>query len=136
VPDSPETIEYPTNRVLAILDTAQQSSCAVDGLVGGGFLESEVGVGHGPEDADRVDSSTGRRGFQDWFIRFFDRLGVQNAETEMRNRYEQALREGHTVIGVLAPTEERKDLAVKILQDCGAHFINFCGQFSVERIGR
>jgi hypothetical protein len=131
-----DPIEYPINRVVGILDTPSQTTCAVDGLVGGGFLESEVAVGHGPEPAERLASGTGRQGFQDWFIRFTERLGHRNAEMEMRDRYEQALRDGLTVIGVLAPTEERKDLAVQILRDCGAHFINFFGRFNVEQIVR
>ncbi|MFL5447646.1 MAG: hypothetical protein ACJ8AP_16510 [Gemmatimonadales bacterium] len=131
-----EPIEYPVNRVVGILDTPAQTTCAVDGLVGGGFLESEVAVGHGPEPAERLASGTGRRGFQDWFIRFTERLGHRNAEMEMRDRYEQALRDGHTVIGVQAPTEERKDLAVQILRNCGAHFVNFFGRFNVEQIVR
>jgi hypothetical protein len=131
-----EPVTYPTNRVLGILDNPQQTSCAMDGLVGGGFLESEVDVGHGVEEADRVEAGTGRRGAQDWFIRFFERLGLKNAEIEMKDRYEEALRDGRTVIAVLTPTEDRKDLAARILQQCGARFINYYGQFSVERIAR
>lgn len=64
-------IQYPTDHVVGILDTQDQTNCAVDGLVGGGFLESEIGIGHGPEEADRLDAATGRRGAQDWWIRVF-----------------------------------------------------------------
>jgi hypothetical protein len=129
-----EPIEYPTNEVLGILDTPDQTTCAVDALIGGGFLESEIELGHGTEEADRLEAATGRRGFQDWLIRLFQSVGLKNAESELKDRYEQALREGRTLIAVLAPTDERKDLATKILRDCGAHFINFFGHLNVERI--
>jgi hypothetical protein len=131
-----EPVPYPTNQVLGILDTADQTTCAVDALINGGYLESEVRLGRGPEMLERSEAGTGRRGVQDWFIRFFEPLGLKNAETELKEQYEQALREGRTVVAVLAPTDERKDLAVQILRGCGAHFINYYGQFNVERISR
>jgi hypothetical protein len=127
-------VQYPTNQIIGILDSHHQTACAVDALVNGGFLESEVKLGRGSEEADRIEAGTGRRGFQDWFIRFTESLGLKNAETEIKDRYEQALRDGATVIVVRAPTEERKDLAARILKECGGHFINFCGSLSVERI--
>jgi hypothetical protein len=134
--DELQEVQYPTNHVLAILDTPDRTSCAVDALVNGGFLESEVHVGHGLEQADRVAEGTGRRGFQDWFIRLFQQVGLKNAETELKDHYEQALREGKTVVAVLAPTNERKDLAIRLMRDCGGRFINFYGRLNVERISR
>jgi hypothetical protein len=129
-------IQHPTDHVVGILDTQDQTNCSVDGLVGGGFLESEIGIGHGPKEADRLDATSGRRGGQDWWIRGFQRLGLENAEIELKERYEQALRDGATAIAVLAPTEDRKDLAAKILAGCDAHFINYFGRLKVQRIGR
>ncbi|HWN19698.1 MAG TPA: hypothetical protein VNO19_12345 [Gemmatimonadales bacterium] len=132
--NNPGEVQYPTNQIIAILDTHHQTACAIDALVNGGFLESEVKLGRGSEEADRIEAGTGRRGFQDWLIRFSESIGIKNAESEIKDRYEQALREGATVIAVRAPTEERKDLAARILKECGGHFINFCGSLSVERI--
>src|SRR6476620_1410831 len=85
------SVQYPTNHVVAILDTQVQTACAVDALVNGGFLESEVELLRGIEEADRLAGSTGRRGFQDWFIRRTVSVGLKNAETEMKDRYEQEL---------------------------------------------
>jgi hypothetical protein len=127
-------VQYPTNSVLAVLDTPDQSSCALDALLGGGFLESEIKLGRGSDAADRLDAATGRRGFQDWLIRLFETVGVTNAEIETKDHYEQALRDGHTVIVVLTPTDERKDLAARLIRDCGGRFINYCGHLSIERI--
>jgi hypothetical protein len=127
-------VRYPTNQVIGILDSPKQTASAIDALVNGGFLESEVKLGRGSEEADRIEAGTGRRGFQDWFIRFSESFGLKNVEAEIKDRYEQALRDGATVVAVMAPTEERKDLAASILKECGGHFINFCGSLSVERI--
>jgi hypothetical protein len=129
-----ESVQYPTNQVIAILDTQVQTACAVDALANGGFLESEVELLRGSEEADRLAGGTGRRGFQDWFIRLTGSVGLKNAETEMKDRYEQALRDGHTVLAILTPTEDRKDRAAQILKECGGRFINFFGRLNVERI--
>jgi hypothetical protein len=131
-----ESVQYPANHVIAILDTQVQTACAVDALVNGGFLESEVELLRGSEEADRLASGTGRQGFQDWFIRLTGSVGLKNAETEMKDRYEQALRDGHTVLTVLTPTEDRKDRAAQSLKECGGRFINFFGRLNVERIAR
>lgn len=129
-------VQYPTNQVVAIFDTPDQTTCALDALLGGGFLESEVDVNRGAEDADRLAAGTGRRGLQDWFIRVTGSVGLKNAETEMKERYEKALRDNQCVVAVLAPTEERKDLAAAVFRKCGGRFINFFGQLNVERIAR
>ena len=60
-----ESIQYPMNHVVAILDTQDQTAYAVDALINGGFLESEIDLSHGPEDAARLEAGTGRQGFQD-----------------------------------------------------------------------
>jgi hypothetical protein len=136
-PDTPERkpFEYPTNRLVGILETEAQTNCAVDALVRGGFLESDIRLGRGPEDAAHLEGATGRRGFRDWLLRVFESAGVTNIEIEVKDRYEQALRDGYTVLGVPAPTEERKDRAAEILRGCGGSFINFFGRLSVERVG-
>jgi hypothetical protein len=84
----------------------------------------------------RWRGGTGRRGFQDCFIRVFQSVGLENVETEMKHRYEQAVQDGHSVLAVLAPSEERKDRAAQILKECGGGFINFFGRLNVERATR
>jgi hypothetical protein len=133
-PEETAAVDYPTHHVIAILETADQVDCALDGLLGGGFLESEVELNRGPADADRLAAGSGRRGLQDWLIRLAGSVGLKNAEIEMKERYERALRDRRTVIAVLAPTDERKRLAGEVLRGCGGHFVNFFGQLNVERL--
>jgi hypothetical protein len=132
--DQAKPVQYPTGYVIGVLETVAQSSCAVDALVHGGFLESEIELGRGEEFADRLGASSGRPGFRDWLIRLFGTVGLKNTEIETKDQYEQALRDGHTVVAVLAPTEERKDLAAQLLRDCGAQFIHFFGSLALERM--
>ena len=119
-----------------MLDTSEQVECALDALVNRAFLESEIEINRGVEFADRLGASTGREGLSDWFIRLFQTVGLKNPETEIKEEYEQAVRDGHAVIAILTPTEERKDLAAQLLQGCGARHLNYFGRFEVERIGR
>jgi hypothetical protein len=134
VEDQRDRGQYPINHVLAILATPDQTSCAVDALVSGGFFESEIDLGHGPEVANQVAGTTGRSGVQDWFIRLFQQVGLKNAEIELKDDYEKALRDGQTVIAVLTPTEERKNRAAAMLRECGARFINYYARLNVERL--
>ncbi len=137
-PDTTERkpFEYPTNRIVAILKTEAQAGCAVEALLRGSFLESEIRLGRGPEDAEYLEQSTGRGGVRDWILRWLEGAGLTNIEIEVKDRYERALREGGTVISVLAVTEDRKDQAAEVLAQCGGHYINYFGRLSVELIAR
>jgi hypothetical protein len=130
-----DPIQYPTNHVVAILDSSVQTACAVDGLLDGGFLDPEINFIR-PEEVDRLSTGTGHRGVLDWFVRVTQSVGLKDDEMEMKEGYEQALRQGRTVIAVLTETEERKDRAAKIIRECGGHFINFFGRLKLERIAR
>ena len=117
------------HHVLAIIDTATEIGCALDDLVQGGFHESEVVLTRGTEDP-------GPGGIAELLTRLTQGLGHRHAGAELKLRYEEALREGGAVLAVLTATEERKKLAARILHECGAHFINFFGPSSIERIAR
>jgi hypothetical protein len=117
------------HHVLAIIDTATEIGCAVDGLVHVGFLESEVELTRGTEEA-------APGGIAELLTHLAQGLGHRHAGAEMKERYEVALGEGSAVLAVLARTEERKKLAARVLHECGAHFINFFGPSTIERIAR
>ena len=50
--------------------------------------------------------------------------------------YEAALREGHYVVSVAAGTDERRDVAARILSDHGGHFVNFLGRHTMQMMVR
>ena len=70
---SQEPIRYPTNHVLAVLDTGEQVTATVAALTKRGFLESEVEVGTGAERADALHAATGHVGLTDLMIRLAQR---------------------------------------------------------------
>ena len=129
-----EPIRYPMHHVLAVLDSAQQAHDAVDALTRGGFLETEIGTGTGPDVADRVRETTGRSGFAAMAMRFNQALGIPNEEAEAKARYEQAMRDGRYVVAVLAPTPERREQALAILSEHGAHDVRYFGRFVIRKL--
>jgi hypothetical protein len=131
-----ELLHYPTNHVVAIVDTPERATAALTALAGGGFSGSEVVVGCGREVADALDATSGRTGLANLAIRVAERLGTPFEETEVKERYEEALRDGKIVLSVLAPDGERKERAAELLAEHGAHFINYLGRFSIETIQR
>lgn len=131
---SAQPIRYPENHVVGVVDTPDQLRSAVQALTQGGFLTSELDVTCGPGAADALQATTGRTGFAGLAIRFAERLGMENDEMETKERYEQALRDGRFVVSASAPTDERKTLAAKILQEHGGHFINFLGRYTMVRM--
>ena len=131
--DAKESIRYPTNHVVGIV--AKTSADAVlSELRSANFQDADLHVQQGIDDADRLAASSGHTGLMGAMLRIAERLGIREDELEEKHRYEEALREGDVVILVHAPTEDRKDLAGKILSSHGAHFINFLGRYTSERI--
>ena len=132
--ESSEPIRYPTNHVIGVVDGAEQAQRVVEALTGGGFLESEVHLGSGVQRADDLHATTGRTGFANMMVRLAERLGVEDEEMEFKSLYERAMRDGHVVVLVAAPTAERKALATRMLREHGARSITFHGKYTIESI--
>ncbi|HEY9516574.1 MAG TPA: hypothetical protein VIQ74_12935 [Gemmatimonadaceae bacterium] len=132
-PRTPPSRGYPKNHVVGVLYTEEQVVAAARTLTGGGFLTSEIHVATGRAAADSLDEITGRGGLAGVAIRIAEALGVTNDEMRLKDIYEEALRHGHFVLGVLAPTEDRKQLAKRILLQHGADSVNFMARFTIER---
>jgi len=129
-----ELLQYPTHRVVGVLDTEEQTRDAVDALTSGGFLATEIGIGTGPDLADQLRQTTGRSGFADLAMRFNEALGLPNDEAEAKALYERAMRDGGYVIAVLAPTAERKERALEILSSHGAQDVGYFGRLVIEKL--
>jgi hypothetical protein len=128
--------QYPEGCVIGIIDTVDQLEAAVEALTSGGFLRSEIEVLYGEAAADRLDATTGRTGLAGLAMRLVAALGMPDDEMIMKADYEQALRDGHFLVLVLVPTEERKNRAARLLEEHGGHFVNFLGRFMIETLVR
>jgi len=67
-------------------------------------------------------------------IRLAQRVGVADEEMETKRRYEQAMHDDRFLVLVAAPTEERKQRAIEILREHGAHTLTFFGKHTIEYI--
>ena len=125
---------YPTHHVVGVINTEDELERAVATLTERGFMEDEITVIAGQAAADALHARTGRTGLAHLAIRIAERLGVTNDEMDIRAHYEQALRDGHLLILVDAPTDARKERAVEILREHRAHTVNYLGRLAWEAI--
>ena len=120
----------PTNHIVAVINTHEEAVRTIEALTAGGFLDSEIHPLIGRAAADTLHAGTGRTGLANLAIRIADRLGIADDEMELKALYEQALRDGHVLLAVEAPTEARREQATRILREHGAHSVNFLGRFA------
>ena len=127
-----DSVRYPENNVVAVIDTLEEAVELVETLTGGGFLKSEIQVLHGQAAAEKLRTSTGRSGLRGLAMRLIASIGLPNDETAMKDRYAQALADGRILVLVEASTDERKELAAKLLREHGGKFVNFLGRYTIE----
>ena len=120
------------NRLLAVLDSDDAAAAAVAALAAEGFGGDAVQVLRGDRDADRIDSLGNAGGMWARARRLASfTLADQMVDLAV---YVAALRDGRTVVSVLAPSGEARERAKRALAGTGAHFVNFFGRFATEDI--
>jgi hypothetical protein len=111
---------YPMFRVAAILDDADDTRTALDGLERAGVDISKVNLLTGQEGARLLDR-TGRR--HGWGARLLRLLQRGAYEGDALEAHERALEEGRNVIFVPAPGNEESFRIVEILRAAGGHYV-------------
>ena len=129
-----QPMRYPTNHLLGVVDTREETTALDSALTTGGFFASEIEIRSGVQDADELRASTGRAGLAGLLLRVAERIGAADEELETKHRYEQAMRDGRFVVVVAAPTNERKERATRIFRAHGAYTIVFLGKHTIEYI--
>jgi hypothetical protein len=117
-----------TNRLLAVLDTDEAAVAAVAALADEGFEGDAVLVLRGDRDADRFDS-LGNVGGTWARVRRLLSFTLADQAVDLAV-YVAALRDGRTVLSVLAPGDAARERARRALAGAGAHFMNFFGRFA------
>jgi hypothetical protein len=121
-----------TNRLMAVLDTADAAAAAAAALEQAGFGADALLVLRGDRDADRIDSLGNAGGSWTRARRLLSfTLADQMVDLAV---YVAALRNGRTVLSVLVVGDAAKDRARRVLVGAGAHFVNFFGRFATEDI--
>jgi hypothetical protein len=111
---------YPTFRVAAILDDADDTRTALDGLERAGVDISKVNLLTGQEGARLLDR-TGRR--HGWGARLLRLLQRGAYEGDALEAHERALEEGRNVIFVPVSGDEESFRIVEILRAAGGHYV-------------
>jgi hypothetical protein len=121
-----------TNRLMAVLDSAETAAAAAAALAREGFTGDRVMVLRGGQDADRIDSLGNAGGLWARARRLLSfTLADQAVDLAV---YVAALRDGRTVVSVLVSGDAAKDRARRALLGAGAHFVNFFGRFATEDV--
>jgi hypothetical protein len=134
--DGAEAVLYPEGNVIAIVDKVDELEPLIELLTSSGFLASEIQVAYGTSAAETLRANTGRKGLAGLAMRLAESIGIPNDETAVKNRYARALGDCHFVVMILTPTEERKALAAKLLEEHGGTFVNYLGRYTIELLNR
>jgi hypothetical protein len=130
-PNRPDVqLSYPTDKLLAIIDAMPDAEHARQELLAAGFAPDAIGVQHGTRAAGHTVHYTDL----DPFPHLARLLHVGSIEHEQAVVYEQALRQGQSVIAVYAPKAEARERALGIIEAHNAHFINFYGTWTIETL--
>ena len=125
-------ITYPTNRLLGVIDAAEDAIRAVDALVEAAFDPAGIVLLMGEEGRDRL----GRLGHHP---NAFSRV-VRLLQFTLMDQtpdflvYEHALLDGRAVIAVHVASRDRMLEAAAVLERHCAHFLNYFGRLSTEEI--
>jgi len=123
-------LSYPTDKLVAIIDAMPDAEQARQELLEAGFAPNALGVQHGTHPTEHTVHYTDF----DPFPHLARLLHVGSIEHEQAVVYEQALREGQSVIAVYAPKAEARERALGIIEAHNAHYINFYGKWVIEAL--
>jgi hypothetical protein len=125
-------INYPTNRLLAVLDDPAAADQAVAALLDAGIHRDAIERLTGPDDAARLDGLGGRSGLFARTLRAVQFMTMDQMPDFLL--YETALRMGRIVLAVREPDAARRRRATERLREAGAHFMNWYGRFATEEL--
>ena len=130
-PRDEQPVQYPENRMLAIVDTREELRAAINALEGGGFLASEIEILHGAAAAKRLQEETGRTGLAHLAMRLVEAIQMPNDELALKNHYADALADGRFVVSVLAPSEDRQRIAAQLLRAHGGEDVRYFSRYTI-----
>ncbi len=124
---------YPTNRVVAIVDSKMEADKVCCELMDAGFDGADIDEAVGKEGLQFLDPDGRNHGLMTKLIRKWQFV-AQGEELKYLNRVKKGLKEGHTVMSVPALTESARGKVAKILRSHHAEGIRYYGRFYVENL--
>ena len=117
---------------MAVLPDAESAAAAAAALRAAGMSDRDITILRGDEGADRLDGTGAVNGVIARLRRLVS-FTLMDQLVDMA-LYEQAVREGQTVLMVQPRDEARKATAISSLRERGGHFINYYGRFATEEV--
>jgi len=124
---------YPTNRVVAIVDTQMEADEICCDLMEAGFDGSLIDESAGNEGLSFLDPDGHSHGMITKLIRKWQFV-AQGEELSYLNRVKKGIKAGHVVVSVPALTKVARNKAASILRSHHADDIRFYGRFYVEHL--
>ncbi len=120
-----------TNRVMAVIDDAENAQAAAETLERAGVPERALAALSGTDGAREIDSEGTSSGGVKYALRALQSLTVEGHHLR---RYEAEFARGHLVVDVAMHGRQKRDSVVQILRSHGAHFVNAYGQWTIESV--
>jgi GNAT superfamily N-acetyltransferase len=124
---------YPTNRIVAIVDSKMEADEVCCELMDAGFDHSQIDESVGKEGLKFLDPDGRSHGLMTRLIRQWQ-VAAQGEEYKYLKLIKQGLKEGHTIVSVPALSKTARKKAAEILRSHHAEAIRFYGRFHVERL--
>ena len=124
---------YPTNRIVAIVDSKMEADEVCCELMDAGFDSADIDEAVGKEGLQFLDPDGRNHGLMTKLIRKWQFI-AQGEELKYLNRIKKGLKEGHAVMSVPALTESARGKVAKILRSHHAKGIRYYGRFYVENL--
>ena len=124
---------YPTNRIVAIVDSKMEADEVCCELMDAGFDSADIDESVGKEGLQFLDPDGRNHGLMTKLIRKWQFI-AQGEELKYLNRIKKGLKEGHAVMSVPALTESARGKVAKILRSHHAKGIRYYGRFYVENL--
>ena len=127
---NPDVEPYPENKIIGLMDDADDVRAAVDSLTRAG-LEGDLNILCGPEGLAQLDVDGAGHGSFGRLVRSIQRFGV---EREQLNHVGEELRNGRLAFSVRVSDEAKKGEIAQTLRDHGAHYLHYYGPWTIESL--
>lgn len=124
----------PTNKVIGIIDSADDTKAALRDLTTAGFSAEVLDLLMDAEGARRIGATNEGHEVTVHIFHSTQKVPSFYDAPIIARRIEQELQAGHYVVGVTAKFAEAKERACEVLKSHRGHFINFYGPWAAESL--
>ena len=116
--------EYPTNRVIGVVEDAKAAEAVVSHMATISFDEDSVDVIGNDAAAEQIAT------YQEehpWKAKFNQLMTFMSNESELIDQYNQRLNDGELIVSAEVEGEEQAHEVADVMRQHGGHYINYFG---------